>query len=190
MVCNVQNNVRTMRRAAMMILGLCVCAPAFAATLEKLTLSQMAQQSTMIVRGRVTGCAGETRGAIIYTRCGVAVTETWKGTPKSRVEFLVPGGRFQNLTQTFTGAPKFGANEQYVLFLWVGRSGVPQIIGLSQGVFDISLSTTGTPLVRREPTTEMMVDSKGKQVRDEGISMTVSALRGLVDQALTGSVQK
>ena len=75
-------------------------------------------------------------------------------------------------TQTFTGAPKFGANEQYVLFLWVGRSGVPQIIGLSQGVFDISLSSTGTPLVRREPTTEMMVDSKGKQIRDEGVSMT------------------
>jgi len=172
------------------ILGLGVCAPTFAATLEKLTVSQMAQQSTMIVRGRVTGCTGETRGSIIYTRCGVAITETWKGTPKSRVEFLVPGGRVQNLSQTFTGAPKFGANEQYVLFLWVGRSGVPQIIGLSQGVFDVSLSSTGTPLVRREPTTEMMVDSKGKQMRDESVSMTVSELRGLVDQALTGSVQK
>jgi hypothetical protein len=67
---------------------------------------------------------------------------------------------------------------------------VPQIIGLSQGVFDVSLSSTGTPLVRREPTTEMMVDSKGKQMRDESVSMTVSELRGLVDQALTGSVQK
>jgi hypothetical protein len=189
MVCNVQNNVRTMRLAAV-ILGLGVCAPTFAATLEKLTVTEMAQQSTMIVRGRMTGCTGETRGSIIYTRCGVAVTETWKGTPKSRVEFLVPGGRVQNLTQTFTGAPKFGANEQYVLFLWVGRSGVPQIIGLSQGVFDVSLSSSGTPLVRREPTTEMIVDSKGKQIRDEGVSMTVSALRGLVDQALTGGVQK
>ena len=38
MVCNVQNNVRTMRLAAV-ILGLGVCAPTYAATLEKLTVS-------------------------------------------------------------------------------------------------------------------------------------------------------
>src|SRR3954452_10910559 len=104
--------MRTMRLAAF-ILGLSICVPAFAATLEKLTVEQMAQQSTMIVRGRVTGCTGETRGAVIYTRCGVAVSETWKGTPKSNVDFVVPGGRDRNLTQTFTGAPKFNANEQY-----------------------------------------------------------------------------
>ena len=52
---------------------------AFGATLEKLSLDQMAQQSTMIVRGQVTGCNGEARGSLIYTRCGVAVSETWKG---------------------------------------------------------------------------------------------------------------
>jgi hypothetical protein len=188
MVYKVQDNVRTMRLAAV-ILGLTVCAPTFVATLEKLTISQMAQQSTTIVRGRITGCTGETRGSIIYTRCGVAVTETWKGTPKPRVEFVVPGGRVQNLTQTFTGAPKFSANEQYVLFLWVGRSGVPQVIGLSQGVFDVSL-VSGTPLVRREPAAGLMVDSKGKQIRDEGVSMTVTSLREQVDQALAGGGRK
>jgi hypothetical protein len=177
-------------RLAVFILGLSVCVPAFAATLEKLTVEQMAQQSTMIVRGRVTGCSGETRGAIIYTRCGVAVSETWKGTPKSNVDFLVPGGRVQNLTQTFTGAPKFNANEQYVLFLWVGRSGVPQIIGLSQGVFDISFTSTGDPLVRHEATTERIVDSKGRQVRDEGISMSVTELRLRVDRALVAGGQQ
>ena len=189
MVCKVQHTGRTMRLAAL-ILGLSVCAPSFAATLEKLTIAQMAQQSTIIVRGRITGCTGETRGSIIYTRCGVAVTETWKGTPKAKVDFVVPGGRVQKLTQTFTGAPKFNANEQYVLFLWVGRSGVPQVIGLSQGVFDVSLTSAGTSVVRREPTSELMVDSKGKQVRDEGVSMTVTALRQQVDQALAGGVRK
>lgn len=171
---------------AAFIFGLSVCMPAFAATLEKLTIEQMAQQSTMIVRGRVTGCSGETRGAVIYTRCGVAVNETWKGAPKSTVDFIVPGGRVQNLTQTFTGAPKFNANEQYVLFLWVGRSGVPQIIGLSQGVFDVSFTSTGAPVVRREASTERIVDSKGKSMKDEAVSMSVTDLRLQVNRALVG----
>ena len=82
-------------RLAAFIFGLSLYVPAFAATLEKLTVEQMAQQSTMIVRGQVTGCSGETRGAMIYTRCGVAVSETWKGTPRPSVDFLVPGGGFR-----------------------------------------------------------------------------------------------
>ena len=63
-----------------------------------------------------------------------------EGLTPINVHFIVPGGRVQNLTQTFTGTPKFNADEQYVLFLWVGRSGVPQIIGLSQGVFDVTFT--------------------------------------------------
>lgn len=171
-------------RLAVFIAGLSVCMSTLAATLEKLTVEQMSRQATMIVRGRVTGCLGESRGPVIYTRCGVAVTETWKGDRKAQVSFVVPGGRFQNLTQTFTGTPKFNANEQYVLFLWVGRSGVPQIIGLSQGVFDVSFTSSGDPLVRREASAELMFDGKGKQVADEAVSMTVSALRARVDSAL------
>jgi len=188
MVIRVLKEVRTMRLSAL-IIGLSVCLPAIAATLEKLTIEQMAQQSTLIVRGRVTGCYGENRGRIIYTRCGVAVSETWKGSPRSDVDFIVPGGRVQNLTQTFTGTPKFNADEQYVLFLWVGRSGVPQIIGLSQGVFDVTFTKSGAPLVRREATTELMLDSKGKQMRDEGVSMSVTQLREQVDRALAGGAQ-
>ena len=68
-----------------------------------------------------------------------------------------------------------------------GRSGVPQIIGLSQGVFDISFTSTGAPLVRREASTERIVDSKGRQMKDEGVSMSVTQLRLQVDRALAGS---
>src|SRR5205085_12703838 len=103
MVGEVQHRIGTMR-VGLFIAALSVGLPAFSATLEKLTVEEMAQQSTMIVRGRVTGCSGETRGSIIYTRCGVAVSETWKGTARTQVDFLVPGGRVQKLTQTFTGA--------------------------------------------------------------------------------------
>lgn len=165
-------------------LGLLACFPLAAATLEKLSIEQMAQQSTIIVRGKVTGCAGETRGSIIYTRCGVAVSETWKGAPRSKVDFIVPGGRVASVSQTFTGAPQFNANEQYVLFLWVGRSGVPQIMGLSQGVFDVSAAINGSAKVGRAAASELMLDATGKQVKDEPVAMGLSDLRRRVDTAL------
>jgi len=150
----------------------------------------MAQQSSMIVRGQVTACSGEARGSLIYTRCGVAVSEIWKGTPAKKVDFVVPGGTFNGLTQTFTGTPKFAPKDEFVLFLWVGRSGVPQIIGLSQGVFGVSFTPGGEATVRREATTEVMLDSKGKQVRDEPVDLALSELRSRVNQAIAGGAQK
>ena len=167
---------------ASLLLSLC----ASAATLEKLTVDQMTQHATLIVRGRITACAGESRGSVIYTRCSVSVTETWKGAARSQVDFIVPGGRVRSFSQTFTGTPKFSPNDQFVLFLWVGRSGVPQILGLSQGVFDVTVSPAGKTTVRREATSEVMLDPKGRQVRDEAVSYSMSELREQVDRALAG----
>jgi hypothetical protein len=172
-------------RLAVHIAGLLVLgAPIFSATLEKLSVEQMSQQSTAIVRGRITGCSGEMRGPVIYTRCAVAVTETWKGTPAQKIQFVVPGGTFQGLSQTFSGSPKFNPDEQFVLFLWVGRSGIPQIIGLSQGVFSVSTSDKGEVTVKKEATSELMLDAVGNQVRDEAASLSVAELRSRVREAL------
>ena len=169
------------------MLGLLIGAAAYGATLEKLTVEQMAQKSTSIVRGRVTGCAGEARGSVIYTRCGVAVSETWKGTAASKVEFLVPGGVARGLMQNFSGAPKFQPDEQYVLFLWTGRSGIPQIIGLSQGVFGVGAATDGTAVVRRQASSEPMVSASGLPLKDTAVEMPVDALRSRVRAALAGA---
>jgi hypothetical protein len=176
-------------RVGASILGFVLCLPVLPATLEKLTLEQMTQQATMIVRGKITACSGEARGRIIYTRCGLAVSETWKGTARSQVDFLIPGGTLRTLTQTFTGTPKFSTDEQYVLFLWVGKSGIPQVIGLSQGVFDVSSAPSGDS-VRRAASTETMVDSTGKQVRDEEIRMSVGELHARVNRALGIDTQR
>jgi hypothetical protein len=174
-------------QVAVAILGLLLlCLPAIGATLEQLSIEQMAQQSTMIVRGRVTGCAGEMRGRVIYTRCGVAVTETWKGTAGGTLDFVVLGGTARGLSQTFTGAPKFSPNEQFVFFLWVGKSGVPQIMGLSQGVFEVTFSSSGKATVHRAATSELMLDKAGNPVRDEPLTLAVEDLRTRVNKALGG----
>jgi hypothetical protein len=102
----------------------------------------------------------------------------------------VPGGTFNGLTQTFTGTPKFSAKDEFVLFLWVGRSGIPQIIGLSQGVFGVSNAAGNQVTVRREASTEVMLDSRGKQIRDEAVDTTLSDLKMRVSRALAGGAQK
>jgi hypothetical protein len=176
-------------RVAVFIVGLLLCVSAFGATLEQLSIEQMAQQSTVIVRGRVTGCTGEIRGRVIYTRCGVAVTETWKGAAAPKVDFIVLGGTARGLSQTFSGAPKFSPNEQFVFFLWAGKSGVLQIMGLSQGVFDVTFSASGKATVHRAATSETMLDKAGNPVQDQPVSLPVEELRARVNKALGGGAK-
>ena len=159
------------------------------ATLEQLTVEEMSQKATAIVRGRVSRCAGETRGSVIYTRCTVSVSERWKGQTPSEAEFVVPGGAARGLVQTFTGTPKFASGGEYVLFLWAGRSGVLQIIGLSQGKFDMSVNKTGEATVRRAVAGGRMLDKTGNPVEDVAVEMTAAELRQRVRRALAGDGQ-
>jgi hypothetical protein len=155
-----------------------------AATLEKLSIDDMTQKSTVVVRGRINSCAGEQKGSVIYTRCRVSVTERWKGTAGAQLEFFVPGGTARGLTQVFTGTPTLAAGSEYVLFLWAGRSGNLQVIGLSQGVFDVK---PGGTTVKREPSTEQMLNAAGQPVRDEAVEMSVAALKQRVQRTLGGT---
>lgn len=155
-----------------------------AATLEKLTLEEMSQRATLIIRGKITSCVGEARGAVIYTRCHVNVNETWKGQGGATTSFLTLGGKSRGLVQTYTGAPKLVEGEEYVLFLWAGRSGVPQVIGLSQGVFDLNPAAKGGSTASRAASSELMLDKAGRQVRDESIELRTDELRARVESAL------
>lgn len=161
-----------------------------AATLEKLSVEQMSQKATSIVRGRVTSCAGESRGSIIYTRCRVSVTERWKGAAGAELTFIIPGGSSQGLVQTFIGTPRFSAGQENVLFLWAGRSGNNQIIGLSQGVFDLRADGKGSAQALRSATQELMLDSSGVPTADEAMSVPVSALRSRVQRALAEAADR
>ena len=161
-----------------------------AATLEKLTTDEMAQKATLIVRGRVSQCSGEVRGPLIYTSCTVAVTERWKGQAGSTVQVWIPGGSARGLVQTFTGTPKFTNGDEYVLFLWAGKSGLNQVIGLSQGVFDLTPDSNGAVVAKRSATSERMVDKAGLEIRDEAVELRVSDLKAQVRRALAAGEQQ
>jgi hypothetical protein len=163
--------------------------PLQGATLERLSLADMTAKSTAIVRGTVTGSKAFASGPIIYTHYAIQVTESYKGGPQDGQDVAVPGGSANRLQQTFPGAPQLKAGEEYVLFLWTGPSGLTQIIGLTQGLFTLSTTPSGTTATR-PPAPEMMLDpATGQQVKDQAMSIKLGDLRSRIGGALRGSAK-
>jgi hypothetical protein len=146
------------------------------ATLEKLSLDEMAQKSTAIVRGRVLGSFAAQRGSIIYTHYRVQVAETWKGADAAELDVVVPGGAVRGLRQTFAGTPRLAPNADYVLFLWTGASGLTRVIGLTQGLFTVTKTAAGEVAFRPAATEAMIDPASGRLVRDEALSLRVADL--------------
>lgn len=154
-----------------------------AATLEYLSMDDMIAKATDVVRCRVSaswagfkGTPG--RGGMIYTHYSAVVLERWKGSPSVTMDVAVPGGTAQGYRQTFTGSPELQSGEEYVLFLWTSRSGVTQILGLTQGLFTINTDASGSAVANRAPATEIVVDrSTGRPISDSGFSLGLGALK-------------
>jgi hypothetical protein len=152
-----------------------------AATLEYLSLADMAAKSTAIVRGRVVSTSTDSRGSLMYTRYTIQVLELLKGPEASQVDVVVLGGTSQGLSQTFSGAPRLSGGVDYLLFLWTGPSGLTQIIGLSQGVFELQKDGDGEWIAARAAASETMLDPKtGRLVNDQALRMRLTDLRSRV----------
>lgn len=156
-----------------------------ATTLEQLTLDDMIQKSTAIVRARVTGSHAGTRAGNIYTYFQFQVIETWKG--RATGEVAVPGGVAGGIRQSVSGAPELKPGQEYVLFLWTSASGLTQVVGLSQGLFQLSEESSGgggVAIAQRPPAAELMLDRSGRPVEDHAVTMQLQDLRTRVHQAL------
>ena len=162
--------------------------PGRATTLEQLTLDDMIQKSTAIVRARVTGSHARIAARPTSTR----TSSSRCSKPGSRraselTEVAVPGGVANGIRQSVAGAPELKPGQEYVLFLWTSRSGLTQVIGLSQGLFKLSEegSEGGSVAVAQRPAaSELMLDRSGLPVEDRAVSMPVQDLRARVLQAL------
>jgi hypothetical protein len=165
-----------------------VVAPLPATTLQQLTLDDMIQKSTAIVRARITGSRTASRGvgngADIYTYFQLQVVETWKSPGRAPSEVAIPGGAFNGIRQVVTGAPELKAGQEYVLFLWTSRSGLTQVIGLSQGVFKVSEVGSGGEVAMRPAASELMLDASGHPVDDRAVNIQLQDLRAHVVNAL------
>jgi hypothetical protein len=162
-----------------------------AATLQKLSLDDMIQKSTAIVRARVLSSYAGQHGPIIYTHYRLQVSEWWKSSGATALEVVVPGGSAGGVRQTFSGAPQLVSGGDLVLFLWTGSSGLTHIIGLSQGLFKVSLNTSGESVATRGASTERMIDpANGLSVSDRSVTFRLSDLRKQVRATLASGGQK
>jgi hypothetical protein len=167
---------------------LALCAGASAATLQQLSLDQMTQASTAIVRARVTSATASFTGSTIYTHYKLQVTESWKGFMPTEV--AVPGGVAGGFRQSFPGMPSLTVGTEYVMFLWTsGSTGITHLVGLSQGLFNLSSQPDGSTLATRPLIGEMMLDAAGHKVADQAVQMGLTTLKAQVRTKLSGGVQ-
>jgi hypothetical protein len=165
-----------MHKVFALILTFLVCGSAPAATLQRLTLDQMAQDATAIVRARITGSSASFSGATIYTHYKLQVSEVWKGS--GAAEVMIPGGVAGGFRQSFPGVPALKTGAEYVLFLWTsGSTGITHLVGLKQGLFDVASQADGSILVSRPRIGETMLDSTGREVKDQAVRMNLGTMK-------------
>ena len=160
--------------------------PLQCATLERLSLDDMITKSSSIVRGKVSSSYAAFSGPVVYTHYVIQVSERFKGAAAGdQVEVLVPGGAVKGQRQSFAGTPSLTGESEYVFFLWTSRSGLTQLIGLTQGLFSVSADTSGDPFATRAATRELMLDSSsGQPVKDQTLKMHLSELRSRISRTL------
>jgi len=163
-----------------LLASVALLAPAGATTLLKMSMNDLILQSTSIVRARITGSRSAAVGQDIYTYYQLQVSDTLKKGAILPAEFAVPGGVYGNFRQIGVGSPAFTQGQEYVLFLWTGRSGMTQVIGLSQGSFGLSQDASGITVLKRPAIADQMLDKSGKPVTDTGVTMKWSDLRALI----------
>jgi len=159
-------------------------APMPGSTLQQLSLNDMIQLSTAIVHGKAQQTISSYSGSIIYTHYKIQVSETFKGPSATQLDIAVPGGASNRFQQTFAGTPTLGSSQDYVFFLWTSKSGLTQIIGLSQGLFVVTKNSAGQLMVARGPSSELMVNAAGQPVNDSAMQMLLSDLRSQIQTAL------
>jgi uncharacterized protein affecting Mg2+/Co2+ transport len=118
-----------------------LAAPASATTLVRMSLDQLAEASTEIVRGHVVGqqTLWNPEHTRIYTYTALAVEQTYKGNPPSHLVVQQPGGKIGNVHVFVAGTTQFHAQAVYVLFLERSAADPSKflLVGMMQGAYRI-----------------------------------------------------
>jgi hypothetical protein len=170
----------------MSVVAVACLAPMQGSTLQQLSLNDMILKSTAIVSGTIQPTYTAFRGAMVYSHYQVTVADIYKGAPKRTWDLAVPGGVANGMRQDFAGVPTLASGQKYFLFLWTSKSGLTQVIGLSQGLFNVTTDASGQTYVSRGATSETMVNASGQVVTDSSIQMTLSDMVARIQTVLAG----
>src|SRR5215469_12983326 len=154
-----------------------------ATTLQQLTLDEMIQQSTAIVHVKITSSSSAMRGRSVFTFYQLQTIETLKGTAAADV--AVPGGVAGTIRQELAGAPVLHLGGEYVIFLWTSSSGLTQVIGLSQGLFNVAQDSSGNAVLVRAALSGATILNKSGQVENpSAVTTTLAGLKTDIQKVL------
>ena len=129
-----------------------VAGVALATQVIQRTPQQLAQESPLIVDGKVTGVRSywNEDHSKIFTEATVAVGSTYKGSGGSTVRIVQPGGVVGNVRMTAHGALSWSRGEEVLLFLEPSVPGAFQVAGFSQGKYEVDRDArTGKAFVQQ-----------------------------------------
>ncbi len=147
-----------MQRLSILVWMFTLSLPLWATTVSKASLDDLIQKSTSIVRGRVASSQAVSKGLLINTQYKIQVVERWKGPAVAQETVQIPGGKLNGREQNVAGAPKLDAGAEYLFFLWTGPSGATHLLGLSQGVLDVTRDAAGNVIAVRQSSAAAVVD--------------------------------
>ncbi len=116
------------------------------------TLDELAVEAELIIHARVARV--DTRQASGTRRVervvSLDVLRPLKGSPEGTVFVVLPGGTYGRYRTVVPGVPDVAEGEEVVLFLRASPTGVPQLVGLSQGFLRVRVdAATGQRVVVR-----------------------------------------
>lgn len=145
--------MHSLLRFALSMTSVALLATAVSATqVTRLDTRTMAQTSSEIVIGRVTGTQARWNDARtkIVTDVQVEVSESLKGESLATITLTQLGGEVDGARYNVPGCPAFRSGEEVLLFVWRDPQGRAQVNGLAQGKFEIQRDArTGEATVQR-----------------------------------------
>lgn len=154
----------------------CSALPALATQIIRQSPEELAKSSPLIVDGTVSGVRSywNPDHSKIITETTVAVGATHKGANTTSVRVVQLGGVVGNVRQTAHGALAWERGEEVLLFLEPSTPGAYQVVGFSQGKFEIERDArTGRAFVQQAmpPDARASAPSTTAAPRDEKVTL-------------------
>ena len=128
-------------------------APSRAATVEAMSLQEMAQRADFIFVGRAVSSYADwnVRRTQIYTYTTFQVDRFLKGgTREQEVTLRLWGGQLGPMRAIVPGTPSFAPGEEVLLFCVGSGARIPTLLGLAMGKFTLTHDEQGETILKRD----------------------------------------
>jgi hypothetical protein len=156
--------------AVLLLFAGSVALPMRATTLERMSLGQLAQAASTVVRARCASTSARWENGAIWTFSEFDIVERFKGKAPARVSVRLPGGRVGHISTQVEDAPAFRPGDDAVLFLEAAADGSYGVTAWAEGTFRIRKdSEDGRELVTQDSSGVAVFNPVTRQFRGDGI---------------------